>query len=317
MLARGLRPALPVEAIPSYPSEHAAVAGAASAMLAHLFPTDAAMLSGLEQEACTSRLLAGMNYRSDVEAGLNLGKAVAAKAIVRADADGSSARWTGTVPTGPGLWNGSNPLEPLAGSWKTWILSSGSQLRPGPPPAFGSAPFQAELEEVKRVSSNATPTQRAIALFWADGPGTATPPGHWFEIASGLIARDGLDTPTAARILGLLGATVSDAAVSCWDTKYAYWHIRPVQADPTIATIVPTPNFPSYTSGHSTFSGAASTVLAAFFPRDAGRLRALADEAALSRLYAGIHYRSDNEMGLDVGRRLGKLALEQEHSRLR
>jgi membrane-associated phospholipid phosphatase len=272
-LARGVRPALPIEITPSYPSEHAAVAGAASGMLANLFPNEAAMLAGLEKEACESRLLAGMNYRSDVEVGVNLGKAVALKAIARAEADGSSAKWTGTPPTGPGFWfqapGTPAPLEPLAGTWKPWILTSGSQLRPGPPPAFGSAQFLAELEEVKQVCNNATPAQRAIAIFWADGAGTATPPGHWFEIAGSLIARDRLDTPNTARILALLGATVTDAAISCWDTKYHYWLIRPVQADPSIQTIVPTPPFPSYTSGHSTFSGASSTVLGYFFPREA------------------------------------------------
>jgi membrane-associated phospholipid phosphatase len=310
VLARGLQPGIPIDKTASYPSEHAAVAGAASAMLAHLFPNDAAALAGMEREACESRLLAGVNYRSDVEVGLSLGKAVAQKVTTRADADGSSAQFTGTVPTGPGFWKGANPLEPLAGAWKTWILTSGSQLRPGPPPTFGSAQFLTELEEVKRISSNATPAQRAIALFWADGAGTVTPPGHWFQIANTLIARDHLSTPMAARVLGLMGAAVMDAGISCWDCKYAYWYIRPVQADPTIVTIVPTPPFPSYTSGHSTFSGAASEVLAGFFPRDADRLRYMAEEAKMSRLYAGIHYRSDNEVGAQVGRRIGQMALD-------
>jgi membrane-associated phospholipid phosphatase len=283
-------------------------------MLASLFPNDAAMFTALEKEACESRLLAGMNYRSDVEVGVNLGKAVALKAIARAEADGSSATWTGTAPTGPGFWfqapGAPAALEPLAGTWKTWILTSGSQLRAGPPPAFGSAQFLAELAEVKQVCNNATPAQRAIALFWADGAGTVTPPGHWFEIAGSLIARDRLDTPNTARILALLGATVTDAAISCWDTKFHYWYIRPVQADPSIQTIVPTPPFPSYTSGHSTFSGASSTVLAYYFPSDASRLRAMAEEAALSRLYGGIHYRSDNEAGLQAGQRLAQLAIQ-------
>jgi membrane-associated phospholipid phosphatase len=169
-----------------------------------------------------------------------------------------------------------------------------------------------DLAEVKRVSANPTPSQRAIALFWADGAGTVTPAGHWFQIAGSLIARDRVTTPSAARILGLLGATVTDAAISCWDTKYAYWRLRPNQADPTIVTLVPTPPFPSYTSGHATFSGASSEVLAYFFPGDAAPLRRMADEAALSRLYAGIHYRSDNDTGKQVGRQLGGLAIERD-----
>jgi len=218
------------------------------------------------------------------------------------------------VPTGPGLWKGTNPVEPLAGSWKTWILTSPSQLRPGPPPTFGSAQFLSELAEVKQTVANVTPSQRAIALFWADAGGTVTPPGHWFQIAGDLIARDNLSTPRAARILGLLGATLTDTAITTWETKYYYWYIRPNQADPSIITIILTPNFPSYTSGHSTFSSASSEVLAYFFPRDARQLRYMAEEAGLSRLYAGIHYRSDITVGADVGRRMAALAIKRDQA---
>jgi membrane-associated phospholipid phosphatase len=308
----GIQPVVAVTNTPSYPCEHAALAGAAAMVLTAMFPNDTATFSGMEKDDCQSRLMAGTNYPSDISAGLTLGTMVGQKAVSRAASDGSTAVYTGTVPTGPGFWQGTNPVEPLAGTWKTWILTSGSQLRPGPPPTFGSAQFQTELAEVKSVSSNATPTQRAIALFWADGAGTVTPPGHWFQIASTLIARDNLNTPRAARILGLLGATVEDAAISCWDCKFTYWFIRPNQADPSIVTIVPTPNFPSYTSGHSTFSGASSEVLAHFFPKDADQLRSMAQEAAMSRLYAGIHYRTDNETGLKVGQQLAALSIDRD-----
>jgi membrane-associated phospholipid phosphatase len=281
-------------------------------MLARLFPPDAARLAARAQDAGASRLLAGANYRSDVEAGLTLGRAVAEKAVARAATDGSSAVYTGTLPTGPGLWSGPNPLEPLAGTWRPWLLASGSQIRPGPPPAVGSAEFQAELEEVQRFAANPTSSQTEIAQFWADGAGTVTPPGHWFQIAGELIARDRLDTPHAARLLGLLGATVMDAAIACWDAKYHYMLLRPNQADPTLVTLLPTPPFPSYTSGHATFSAAASEVLASFFPQDAARIRYLAEEAALSRVYAGIHYRFDSEAGLQCGQQLSVLAIRRD-----
>jgi PAP2 superfamily len=115
-LAPDVRPALGASLTFSYPSEHAAVAAAAAGVLASLFPQEAARLEARAQEAGTSRLLAGANYRSDVEAGLALGKAIAARAVARAAADGSSAQFTGTLPTGPGLWSGPDPLEPLAGT---------------------------------------------------------------------------------------------------------------------------------------------------------------------------------------------------------
>lgn len=313
-LAPDLRPALGASLTFSYPSEHAAVAAAAAGMLASLFPQDAGRLAARAEDAGASRLLAGANYRSDVEAGMALGKAVAAEAVARAAADGSSAQFTGSLPAGPGLWSGPSPLEPLAGTWKPWILASGSQLRPGPPPSVGSAQFQDALAELQRFVASPTPSQMEIAQFWADGPGTVTPPGHWFQIAGELIARDRLDTPQTAHLLGLLGATLMDAAISCWDAKYHYLLLRPNQADPTLVTPLPTPPFPSYTSGHATFSAAASEVLAAFFPQDADRLRYLAEEAALSRIYAGIHYRFDSEAGLQAGRQLAGLALRSLRS---
>jgi membrane-associated phospholipid phosphatase len=109
----------------------------------------------------------------------------------------------------------------------------------------------------------------------------------------------------------LLNTAVMDAGISCWDAKYHYWLIRPPQADPAITTPVGLPNFPSYVSGHATFSGAASEVLSAIFPARRSRLRAMAEEAALSRLYAGIHYRFDNDVGLRMGRSIGALALRR------
>ena len=240
--------------------------------------------------------------------------------IARAQSDGSPAPWTGTVPTGPGLWVptppafASTPLEPLAGTWRTWNLASASQFRPGPPPAFGSAQFAAELQEVYDVSRTLTPEQRAIAVFWADGAGTVTPAGHWNQIALELVPEADLDALDSARLFAALNTAQADAFIACWDAKFTYWSIRPMSAiraslDPAWTPIIPTPPFPSYVSGHSTTSGAASTVLSAFFPLQADALRGLAEEAAVSRLYGGIHFRSDNDAGLTLGQRVGEVAI--------
>jgi membrane-associated phospholipid phosphatase len=104
---------------------------------------------------------------------------------------------------------------------------------------------------------------------------------------------------------------VMDAGISCWDAKYTYWLLRPSQADSTIALPIGLPNFPAYTSGHSSFSGAASEVLAYLFPDMTTSLRSMADEAGMSRLYGGIHYRFDNEVGLAVGRGIAQLAIQR------
>jgi membrane-associated phospholipid phosphatase len=307
LLATDLIPSATVPAEPSYPSEHAALAGAAAGVLSALFPADAKTFAAMAEEAALSRLLAGANYRSDVEAGLALGRAVAAKAIARAQADGSDAKWTGTVPTGPGYWVGTNPVEPLAGTWKTWLLSSASQIRPGPPPAFDSPEFKAELDQLKQIMANPTLWERTLAQFWATNG--ANP---FWEAANFLVARNRLSTPQAARVLALLAVALMDATTAEWEAKYTYWQIRPSQADPTIVPLVPLPNYPSYPSGLSGVGGVMTEVLAYFFPPEAGRLRQMAEAAAVSRMYGGVHFRSDNEAGLQLGRRMAELAIQQD-----
>ena len=117
---------------------------------------------------------------------------------------------------------------------------------------------------------------------------------------------DLLGPVAASRAHAFINMALADAFVTCWATKYRYWIARPFQRIPGFTTVIPTPNFPTYTSGHSTISGAASEVLAALFPDKASFFRSKADEAARSRLYGGIHFPHDNDEGLAVGRRVGE-----------
>ena len=285
-----------------------AVAGAASTVLAHLYPDQGAQADALADQ------LADVGSKAFAR-----GRAIGGLLVARADADGSGAVWTGSVPVGPGFWvptppaSISSPLEPLAGTWRTWNLRNGSQFRPGPPPAFGSRGFLAEVREVYDVNKALTDEQKRIADFWADGAGTVTPPGHWDRIAVDLVRGAGLPTLRASLLFSALNTAQADAFIACWDAKYTYWTMRPVTAirqliDPGWLSYIVTPPFPSYVSGHSTTSAAASTVLGAFFPARAGELKAMAEEAAASRLYGGIHFRSDNDAGLKLGRRVGTAA---------
>jgi len=305
-LANDLTPAATVPSDPSYPSEHAAIAAAAAGTLASLFPDQEKTVTAMAQEAGLSRLLAGTNYRSDVDAGMALGKAVAEKAIARAAADGSDAKFTGTIPTGPGIWNGTNPVEPLAGTWKPWLMTSGSQFRPGPPLAFGSPEYEAQLAEVKRINASVSPTERADAVFWGTMAG-----GIWLRLADSLIARDGLSTPAAARILALVAATEMDAVVAFSDAKYTYWTMRPFMADTTIQPIG-SDNSPGYPSGTATDATAAGEVLTYFFPQDADRLRYMAAQGTMSRLDAGLHFPYDLDAGAQLGRSLAQLAAQRD-----
>jgi membrane-associated phospholipid phosphatase len=294
-------------------SVRAAIMAASADALARSFPGDADFV--LDAKAADAEELSASGEPMDeILAGYEVGRQAAYAVSVRTYDDGSLNEWSGTVPTGPGYWFSSQnpataPLRPTWGSVATWVMQSGDQFRPPPPPAFGSTEFDAALAEVRRISDSRSAEQTRIAAFWADGAGTQTPPGHWNAIAASLIARDNLNEEEATRILTVLNAALIDAGIACWDAKYHYWVIRPSQADPAITTSVPLPNFPSYVSGHSSFSAAAALVLGAAFPKDSASLDAMAHEAALSRLYGGIHYRFDNERGLALGEAIGKLAL--------
>jgi membrane-associated phospholipid phosphatase len=306
-VAGDLTPAFATVGGPSYPSEHAAIAGAGAAMLAFFNPAEAKSYEAMAQEAALSRLAAGVNYRSDIEEGLRLGRAVAAKAIARAQSDGGDAKWTGSVPTGPGLWVGTNPVEPLAGAWRTWNLTSGSQIRPGPPPAFGSPEFLRELEEVKRVATLLTPIERAQAQFWITNGWVPI-----WETAHALMAREKVSPARAARISALMATSAADGVISVWDVKYVHWSIRPSQADPTIQTLIPVPSYPAYSSGFSAITGGLTEVMAYAFPQEAIRLRTMGRESAFHRFHEGIHYRSDIEVGLRQGIQAAEIAIQRD-----
>jgi hypothetical protein len=305
-----LSAAMYLAALPAGEAANDAVAGAASTVMSHFYPDEAVRIYALANRLAdvSSRAFAG-------------GRLAGQLLIARASSDGSDAVWTGAPPKGPQYWVPTPPgyvyppLEPLAGTWRPWNLRSGSQFRPGPPPAYGSDRFRAEMREVYSVWRNLTPEQKRIADFWADGAGTVTPPGHWNSIALDLVERAGWSTVREAHVFATMNTAQADAFIACWDAKYHYWTLRPVTAirrhiDPRWLPYIVTPPFPAYVSGHSTTSGAASTVLAAFFPERASQLRAMAEEAAISRLYGGIHFRSDNDAGLELGRRVGDVALQ-------
>lgn len=302
----GLSTVVPNSQSPSYPSEHAVAAGAASAILTYLFPSDARRYEEMAQEAGRSRLLAGVQYPSDVEAGLRLGRVVAEQVIRYARRDGSDAKFTGPIPTGPGYWRGTDPLEPLAGAWKTRVLTSGRQFRPPPPPAYGSTQLAAELAEVKNFPR--TPETNQAAFFWQSRGGQ-----FFYDLTNQKIFEHRLDInpPRAARVYALVNIAAYDSTLACWDAKYAYWMIRPVQLDPEVKTLFPTPNHPSYPSTAACSWGATAEVLAYLFPSEAAFFRQKAEDAHLYPFWAGIHFRRDCTVGRDLGRRVAQVVIER------
>jgi len=297
-----LKTRLPTPRSPSYPSEHAATAAAAAAVLAYFFPAEATDFQRAAEEAGKSQVYAGLNFWSDYTAGLELGRQVANRVIERARADGSDAVWTGTVPTGKCMWIGTNPGNVTGPTWRPLLLASASEFRPPPPPACDSPTMELQLAEVSNSPRTvAAFTTNAKALYWQSPSGLNSWP---FEYASKWMFEDRLDQnpPRAARAYALIASAFYDAFIASQDGKFAYWYIRPHQLDPSIVPLIPVPNFPSYPSNHSSFSAARSEVIAYLFPAHAEEVRGIALEAAESRIWAGIHFAIDRDSGLLLGK---------------
>ncbi len=321
---RGVQSLMPNAAadLPSYPSEDAVLSGVTAELLKLLFPTSVQEITLKAGEQRQAALLSGKATASDIAAGLALGQAVAAVFTARAGADGmrtaggNAAIWQAmadaAVARGEVPWKSQDiparpPMLPLFGSVKGWMMTPGDIVseRPAAPPSTSSPQMAKELAEVKDAVEHLTREQLATVYKWADGASTPTPPGHWNFIAAPYISAAGYSEVRAARAFALVDMALHDAALACWDAKYAWFNPRPSQLDPSIKTMIALPNFPSYVSGHSTFSAAAAAVLTYLFPNGAADFDAQKQEAALSRLYGGIHYRSDIEVGIDLGQRVG------------
>jgi PAP2 superfamily len=312
----------------------AAASAAAHAALVNLFPTRTSIF-----DALNSQILAMIPNGPQKTGGITWGEFVASQILAARANDG----WNATVPppggSGPGVWVPTPPLYlpyalPQWGFVTPFAMSSSSQFRPPGPPSLDSEQYGADYEEVKElgaaVGSTRTEEQTEIALFWADGAGTETPPGHWNSIAQIIADERGNTLEQNARLFALLNIAMADAAICAWDAKYEFHFWRPVTAiafaEPELhwMSFIVTPPFPDYVSGHSTFSAAAATVLPLFYGTEdlpfttgsdflPGVYRsfptpfAAAGEAADSRVYGGIHFRTASEDGLEAGVSIGEL----------
>jgi hypothetical protein len=320
---------IPKSDLPSYPSEDAVIAGVNSEMLKLLFPGDQDFIQQKVEEHKRARIIAGANVRSDIEAGEALGKQIAQKFITRARGDragtagGTQAAWkqmeSSCVARGETPWFSLEspkrpPMLPLFGIVKPFLFDSLTmitQIRPGPPPSTNSKQFKDETAEVLWYSQHPTRERIRIVHFWADGVGTSTPPGHWDQIAAEDFLKQNFSEVRWARNMALLNMALMDAGIACWDAKYTYYNPRPTQMDTSIKTLTGIPNFPSYISGHSTFSAAAATILGHIIPSRANDYTNMATEAEMSRLYGAIHYRTDCTVGYAVGSKVGNYAVQR------
>ncbi|MBE7174817.1 MAG: phosphatase PAP2 family protein [Mucilaginibacter polytrichastri] len=319
---------LPVSDLPSYPSEAAVLAGVTAEMMKLLFPTEVDNINAKAKEQELSMKIAGLATQSDIDAGEALGRAVAQKFIARAKTDragaavGNPEAWkkleTDCIARGEKPWYSLElpkrpPMLPGFGNVKSLVIDEDAliALRPGPPPSTGSEQMKKETELAYKYIQNPTKENIRITQFWADGIGTSTPPGHWNSIAAEDFITKHYSEVRWARNLATLNIALMDAGIICWNTKYYYFNPRPTQMMAAVKTLTGIPNFPSYISGHATFSGAASEVLATILPENANKYRSMAQEAAHSRVVSGIHYESDSDVGLHVGENVGKLVVKR------
>ena len=303
-LDRTIRVGLTVSPGPAFPSDFAAAATAASTVLGYLLPDRAQAISAKAEDAVALRLKSGLDYPSDVAAGRAIGNAVAAAAIARAKADRSDTKFTGTIPSGPGKWIGTNPIGATAVIWQPWVLARADEFRPTAPPAIESEAGKAALAEVKAYQR--TPKSNHRATYW-EVFGGARIFALWNETARLKQLEQGSRNPVvSARMLAALNIAMADSAIACFDAKYAYWYIRPSQQDPDVKPVFPPPSHPSYPAAHGCLSTAATTILAKAFPQDSETLTAQGREAADARLWGGIHYRFDIDAGQALGQAVGE-----------
>ncbi|MEO7294083.1 MAG: phosphatase PAP2 family protein [Ginsengibacter sp.] len=283
---------------PSYPCEHSVAAGVAVTIISHFYPAMADSVNRLTQEMMASRIAAGTAFPSDTRAGFELGKKIAEKEIEQTKDFINTTVWDGKIPDRPNVWKGKFAMFPTAGLNKTVALKSGSQLRPPPPPDF--AKDMAEMKNFKRTLRTNT-----NAYNFASGFGDDVLHKKILEY------NIHLNPPMAARIYAANAVALYDGFVSCWDAKYAYWGIRPDQYDTSYHSLLQTPPFPGYPSGHAMLGSVMAELYSYFFPADKAYFLKRAKDGAESRFQGGIHFRTDNEVALDMGKKVADIVIQK------
>ncbi len=283
---------LPKPESPSYPCEHSVAAGVAATIIAHYYPDLADSVARMSDQMMRSRVASGLVYPGDTKAGFDLGKKIALAEIELTKDFVTKKQWDGKFPDRQGIWTGKFPVLIMAKYNRTVVLDSASQFRPAPPPDFAK-----DMEELK--SFKQTFRSQANAFHYAS---QAT---HDDIISKKIFEYNlHLNPPRAARLHAAVNIAYYDGVIACFEAKYAYWGIRPDQYDPTFKPLIQSPPFPGYPSGHAMMSGIIGEIFPYFFPLEKDVFTKMARDGAESRFHAGIHFRSDNDAGLELGRKV-------------
>ncbi len=236
---------------------------------------------------------------------------VLARYVARSKTDGMALSWDGVVPDGVALWSGVGvePATPRAGDWQRWAVAGPFEVPV--PPEYGSPRDKAELSKVAIAVQSRDAAWIAKINFWGGAPGTETPAGVWQKqlyavLGQDISARRVQGDRAYARAQALLAQVIADAFIECWRVKFRFWTARPSERIPNLPIAMADPPFPAYPSGHAAVSAAAAEVLSALAPQFAPRWRAMARDAADSRLYAGIHFEVDTVEGARLGEAVGR-----------
>lgn len=301
-------------------SDDAALAELAARVLSYSHP---ALAETFAQRAASARWAGawrGRDTPAAVAAGAWLGAATAERVIGWAQRDGADSFVAFDDPAAaPGVWQRTPPhlaaaLDPGWGNVRPIGLASLAGLGAPAPPAWDSPAFRADRAAFLAAQRDLSSADRSLAWRWAAPAGSATPAGLWLQTAEQLVARDQLGPRESAAVFAALAVAMHDALIACWQSKYRYVLERPISwmraSDPSWQSLIETPPFPSYPSGHATLSGAAAAALAVYFPHDAARLAGDAEAAARSRVLGGIHWPLDGRAGLAQGRQVTAALLQ-------
>lgn len=283
----------------AYICEYSAVAAAAHQIITYYFPDQKAFLDDNLQQFKKARLHSGLQYENDITLGLSIGNDIAEKYINYARTDRTDQLWADKGPNDKTLWSGTpSKADPMKRQWLPLTLKAADQFRPVPPPTD----WTADMEELRQFNKNNKTSN--IAWKWKSEP-------IWDLLLERKILEYGLDSFESAYASAVFHTSRFDATIAAWDGKYHYWGIRPFQYDPNFKPIlIDTPNFPGYPAGHTTVAGALATALTYLFPKDAARFQDLAVECSESRFEGGVHFRTDNEVGLEVGEKVGQQVIK-------